>query len=189
MEQIIKNINSVVKDFKQNLGLDLVVDFDCMHAKLKKDSPRSRLGFKTLWAYRFKDANQMLKFFTEQYNIQISSKERKAAEKIANKERLKKDFSEVKVGDIFLCSWGYEQTNVDFYKLIELKGTKGIFQEVGYNHVRETSWCSAEVEVDETQIIGEPFVKMLKGRSFKKCQFASAYKVDKNRTFYKSWGY
>ena len=189
MEQIIKNINSVVKDFKENLGLDLVIDFDCMHAKLKKDSPRSRLGFKTLWAYRFKDTNQMLKFFTEQYNIQISSKDRKASEKIANKERAKKELESVKIGDIFLCSWGYEQTNVNFYKLIEKKGSKGIFQEVGYNHVRETSWCSADVEIDETQIIGEPFVKMIKGSSFKKYSFAYAYKVDKTKTFYTSWGY
>lgn len=25
---------------------------------------------------------------------------------------------EVKAGDIFVCSWGYDQTNVDFYKVI-----------------------------------------------------------------------
>ena len=189
MEKVIKEINSVVKNFKENLGLDLIVDFEAMFGRLKKDSPRSRLGFKTIWSYRFKNKEQMLKFFIEQYNIQISSKERKQAEKIANKERVKKDFQDVKVGDIFLCSWGYEQTNVDFYKLIELKGTKGVFQQIGYNHVRETSWCSADVEIDETQIIGEPFVKMLKGASFKKYSFAYAHKVNKNQTFYTSWGY
>lgn len=188
MEKVIKNINSMVSKFKE-LKLDLSVDFECMFARLKKDSPRSRLGYKSLWSYRFKSEEQMLKFITDQYNIQISSKERKEAEKLAKKERVKKELQDVKVGDIFLCSWGYEQTNVDFYKLIELKGTKGVFQEIGYNHVRETSWCSADVEIDETQIIGEPFVKMLKGASFKMNSFSHAYKVDKNQTFYKSWGY
>ena len=27
---------------------------------------------------------------------------------------------EVKVGDFFVCSWGYDQTNVDFYKVVGL---------------------------------------------------------------------
>lgn len=26
----------------------------------------------------------------------------------------------VEVGDFFVCSWGYDQTNVDFYKVIEV---------------------------------------------------------------------
>ena len=32
----------------------------------------------------------------------------------------------VKVGDYFVCSWGYDQTNVDFYKVVALtpKGMK-----------------------------------------------------------------
>lgn len=29
----------------------------------------------------------------------------------------------VKVGDVFYASWGYEQTNIDFYQVIALKGT------------------------------------------------------------------
>lgn len=27
---------------------------------------------------------------------------------------------EVKVGDFFVCSWGYDQTNIDFYKVVGL---------------------------------------------------------------------
>lgn len=29
----------------------------------------------------------------------------------------------LKVGDILSCSWGYDQTNVDFYQVVALKGT------------------------------------------------------------------
>ena len=29
---------------------------------------------------------------------------------------------EVKVGSIFVMSWGYDQTNVDFYQVVALKG-------------------------------------------------------------------
>ena len=183
------SILKLVKDFKENLDLDLIVDLENLTARLKRVSPRSKVGFKQIWGYRFRDNEQMLNFICENYETQIKMKERKQAEKLAKKEKIKKELQDVKVGDIFLCSWGYEQTNVNFYKLIELKGTKGVFQEIGYNHVRETSWCSADVEIDETQIIGEPFVKMLKGDSFKKFSFAYAHKVNKNQTFYTSWGY
>lgn len=32
----------------------------------------------------------------------------------------------VKVGDLFECSWGYEQTNVDFFQVVELVGTSSV---------------------------------------------------------------
>lgn len=30
---------------------------------------------------------------------------------------------DIKVGDIFVSIWGYEQTNADYYQVVELKGT------------------------------------------------------------------
>lgn len=32
----------------------------------------------------------------------------------------------VKPGDIFICSWGYEQTNVDFYQVVSLAGESSV---------------------------------------------------------------
>lgn len=32
----------------------------------------------------------------------------------------------IKVGDIFVSSWGYEQTNVDFYQVVKLVGKSTI---------------------------------------------------------------
>ena len=32
----------------------------------------------------------------------------------------------IKVGDIFYSSWGYDQTNIDFYKVTKLVGTKSV---------------------------------------------------------------
>lgn len=32
----------------------------------------------------------------------------------------------VKVGDLFSASWGYEQTNVDFFQVVELVGTSSV---------------------------------------------------------------
>lgn len=36
-----------------------------------------------------------------------------------------------KVGDILYNSWGYEQTNIDFYQIIEIKGKTAIVQNIG----------------------------------------------------------
>ena len=42
----------------------------------------------------------------------------------AKKEKVNK--YGVKVGDLFYISWGYEQTNVDFFQVIELKGEASV---------------------------------------------------------------
>lgn len=45
----------------------------------------------------------------------------------------------IKVGDIFYMSWGYEQTNVDFFRVKELRGkTQVVLQEVNLKLAEET---------------------------------------------------
>lgn len=52
----------------------------------------------------------------------------------------------VKVGDVFYSSWGYEQTNIDFYQVIALKGaTMVTLQKINYTS-RPNGFCSAMVK-------------------------------------------
>tara|TARA_R100001443_G_scaffold16126_1_gene25937 strand:- start:1982 stop:2311 length:330 start_codon:yes stop_codon:yes gene_type:complete len=40
--------------------------------------------------------------------------------------------AKIKIGDIFSCSWGYEQTNIDFYIVVGLAGKTMIYlQKIG----------------------------------------------------------
>lgn len=39
------------------------------------------------------------------------------------KEQKKEIFDNIKVGNIFECTWGYSMTLVDFYQVVEKKGT------------------------------------------------------------------
>lgn len=59
----------------------------------------------------------------EEYKARL---EKRAAEKKAYREKAKKEAAEaaklVKVGDVFSCSWGYDQTNVDFFQVVALVG-------------------------------------------------------------------
>ena len=46
----------------------------------------------------------------------------------------------VKVGDLFVCSWGWEQTNVNFFQVIELVGTASVrIREVHPEVLEETA--------------------------------------------------
>ena len=39
----------------------------------------------------------------------------------------------VNVGDIFVCSWGYDQTNIDYYKVLEVKNKSVVIAGIGQN--------------------------------------------------------
>jgi hypothetical protein len=69
------------------------------------------------WYYRFRDKKQMDKYISDYF----CKLEDRARLKIERKEQKKKEklefFDSIQVGDIFVDSWGYDQTNVDFYKV------------------------------------------------------------------------
>lgn len=75
---------------------------------------------KPTFHYSFKDVESMKKKINETISRLMSWEDMKAA----RKEERKNEVSEVKVGDLFVSSWGYEQTNVDFYQCVETKGKR-----------------------------------------------------------------
>jgi len=52
---------------------------------------------------------------------------------------------DVNVGDVFLNSWGYDQTNTDFYQVVRVTKASVFLQKIAYEVVNETSWGSYEV--------------------------------------------
>ena len=45
----------------------------------------------------------------------------------------KKNYLGVKIGDIFSYSWGYEQTNINYFQVVALKGEKSVvIREIGF---------------------------------------------------------
>lgn len=55
--------------------------------------------------------------------------ERKEARKTARKEMLASD-SGVKVGDVFMCHWGYDETHIDYIKVIKISGRRATFRDI-----------------------------------------------------------
>lgn len=58
----------------------------------------------------------------------------------------KKNYLGVKIGDIFVFSWGYEQTNINYFQVVGLKGTKQvIIREIAYKTTETTGYESYKV--------------------------------------------
>jgi hypothetical protein len=53
------------------------------------------------------------------------------AQKTLRRSHMKLVVNPVEVGQIFYSSWGYDQTNVMFYRVEEVKGTMAKIQEIG----------------------------------------------------------
>jgi hypothetical protein len=66
-----------------------------------------------------------------------------ADEKVAAREAKKAWQHGLKVGDIFVCSWGYDQTNIDYFEVVGLHGKSVDVLEIGCQSV-EVAWAQGK---------------------------------------------
>lgn len=93
----------------------------------------------------------------EDYAEQIRTEE---PEKKSQKAEKKNAFG-VKVGDIFSASWGYEQTNIDFYQVIALRGkTQVVLAAIGA-YSRQDGFCSAMVKPKKDDFLTGGYITRL----------------------------
>jgi len=76
---------------------------------------------KPIWHYRFQDINQMRLRIEQTIKQRIEHKK----EVINKRERVKQPHT-FKVGDFICCSWGYDQTNIDFYMITEIVSDRSV---------------------------------------------------------------
>jgi hypothetical protein len=79
-----------------------------------------------------------------------------------------------KVGDIFRTCWGYDQTNVEYFELVELKGKYGILRELAQSR-KETGFMQGICVPLPGEYIGEPLRRLCQEGGFKisECRRAS----------------
>lgn len=82
---------------------------------------------KPLWNYRFRNEAQ------RSHQIEETTKSRKLTLKYKQdqadaRKEYKHDYKE---GDVLYTSWGYDQTNVDFYQVVEVKGAIIVVRKIG----------------------------------------------------------
>jgi len=105
---------------------------------------------------------------------------------------------DIKVGDILKCSWGYEQTNVEFYKVTKIVGACKIeIVEVGHIQQDVNSSMSCYVVPDENREIGERLIKTVAQNSWEKQDGTYHVKINgsisltpwSGQPLYESWYY
>lgn len=113
---------------------------------------------KPIWHYRFRSPEQLRKQIDDQirsYNAQVEAKRKRLEEK--------KNFSHnLKVGDILYSSWGYDQTNVDWYQVTKLIGKQVEIREIAGKVVSEGRGQDQVVALPD-KFIGPPMKKLPRG--------------------------
>ena len=129
---------------------------------------------KPAWHYRFsKDesrAQRVAEFIADRKARAKMMAERKA-------DRSKPH--SLKVGDILVSSWGYDQTNIDFYEVVEVKGTATVIIREIAQEREQTGWEQYKAVPVPGSYIGEPLVKRASpDNAVRIASYAHAYKWD-----------
>lgn len=87
---------------------------------------------KPLWTYRFRNKNQLM----QKVDDTIEAR-RKTLEYKKERQRERQEFRhEYEVGDFLYASWGYDQTNIDFFQVIGTTDKSVVIREVANKIVR-----------------------------------------------------
>lgn len=94
---------------------------------------------KPIWQYQFASEQKRAQRIEEGFASRRAAAARKAGEQAKRKAFV----NPYKVGDLFKRSWGYEQTNVNYYEVIEAKGRYVWVREIQQEYV-ETAFMSGK---------------------------------------------
>lgn len=174
---------------RQTAGIDAVVYSGTQHGSPVAQGfsgKRSKHDF----YLRFGSETSMDIFINEYFTKLIERKKNKDE----RRESAKSFVHTLKVGDILYSSWGYDQTNIDFYQVTQLVGSKKV--KLAAIHSRkvdsDTNWgadsalCTAHK--DNFCSNEEPQLKLvLKGNTIRLTTYSSAWVWDGQPKRY-SWG-
>lgn len=136
---------------------------------------------KPTWHYRFKDDADRHATITRTFNNVQYSKDAKAARKAKAAEAQANHG--VKVGDVFRSSWGYDQTNVDYYQVVAVGNKTATFCKIAQLSESD-GFLQGNCVPAPNQFIGKPFKKLIQKSStessayIKIYSFANAYKIE-----------
>ena len=117
-----------------------------------------RKGIKPAYNYAFATDADRAKFIAETKAVidrDTEAAERRAAEYAA-------EAAKIQTGSILYSSWGYDQTNIDFFKVLSRKNNTVTMQKIGSKVVSyNNNHMSGQKVADESVIDGEAMTKRI----------------------------
>lgn len=129
---------------------------------------------KPTWQYYFKN--------NEQREKRIKATIEACEAKQQFKDKLKKDRQEaprgLEIGDILRASWGYDQTNIDYYEVTGLTGKRMVWlRKIGAVSI-DTNWAQGECAPEPGLYISKPFKRQACNGAVKIDSCSRAYKME-----------
>jgi hypothetical protein len=170
-------------------GLELKIDEEKITAVCTRPTKRARLGYKTEFAYRYGTVARMFEHI-EQFLIDLERADQyKQERKIARAAAKSAALESVKEGDIYVASWGWEQTNIDAYQVVARKGATVTLREIGLESIEGSEgFMSDRVRPVKDAFIGNEFKKRITGAHINIDDVRMASLVtESEKDFYRSW--
>ena len=137
------------------------------------------------WRYAFRSEEQRNQHIQDYFKTQRERAEYKAQQAAARKAEV----TELKVGDILHYSWGYEQTNAQFYQVVEVKPSRKsvVLREIAREMVpgEGLSPMAGRSTPIKDKFIGAPFLKRAK-KNHVSMDYSTASRWD-GHPVYVSW--
>lgn len=117
---------------------------------------------KPVFHYRFKSEASRAAEIAKAFESRQKSIEFKKAEKAKRLEWV----PGFEIGDLFRSSWGYDQTNIDYYEVVAVSGKMLTLRKIAQER-EETGWEQGKCVPVPGQYIGEAFRKLAQSYSAK----------------------
>ena len=183
--------NEMIDLFAKN---DLVLTIDVIKkiAKCVRPAPRARFGFKPVYHTRYNTVERMYEAAQQFIDNRIADQASEVIRKAAKKVKAAELAENVKVGDLFVDSWGYEQTQVDLYQVVAKPTAKTVIvREIACETVEGSEGYDCRyVRAVPNNFIGEETKKRLDNYGgFKTYSHSSARPTTAEAKHYNSWYY
>jgi hypothetical protein len=184
-------MNDLIATYEAN-GFNLTVDTDRLVARCDRPSKRARLGFVNEFHYRYSSFERMTEALERFIKSHLKAIESRAQRKLDMKAQKEERANAVKVGDLFVDSWGFEQTQVDLYQVVAKPSPKTVVvRPIACETVEGSEGnMSRMVRAVPNAFIGEEIKKRLDNYGgFKTYSFSSARPTTAEAKHYNSWYY
>ena len=183
------NATKMIQEFADE-GLELTIDAERMVTRCVRPSKKARLGYVNVFHIQFRSTERMFEHADKHLADLEAKRVYKAERAAAKKEATTMARNSVIVDDIFVDSWGYEQTQVDAYQVVEKIGNATVVLRpiatavvAGSEHFMSQSvrpvYNAFTSEETFTKRIGEYGIKMN--------SYSNAYQWDGKREYHNSW--